>query len=299
MEWLTIKVDTTPGALEPVSNILFAAGAEGTQIEDHSTNNMIAADRAIISGYFAESVNITELIANVQSKVSGLTEFGFDVGAGTVSSGAVDDASWVKVWEKYYHAVRISRYLTVVPRWEEYTPQQVGEIQLIMDPGKAFGTGTHPSTRLTLGLLEGCLRGGEDVLDVGTGSGILAIAAMKMGAKQVLATDLEEDAVASAEFNINLNIVDHITVKQSNLLNGIETTADLVLANMLPVALVPLIPQVTDVLKPGGNFLLAGIISEKADLIKKTLTDNGFKVVEERRSGDWVALRAQHAAEVE
>lgn len=299
MEWLTIKVNTNSSSVEPVSNILFAAGAEGTQIEDHSTDARLAAGRTIISGYFAESVNITELMAQVQSKVADLPEFGFDIGAGKVSSGSVDDASWVKVWEKYYHAVRISRYLTVVPRWEQYQPQQAGEIELIMDPGRAFGTGTHPSTRLTLGLLEGCLSGGEDVIDVGTGSGILAIAAMRMGAKQVLATDLEEDAVASAKFNISLNPVANITVQQSNLLDGITAQADLVLANMLPVALVPLIPQVRNVLRKQGNFLLAGIITKKAPLIKKTLAANGFKVVEERRSGEWVALRAQFAAEVE
>ena len=146
-------------------------------------------------------------------------------------------------------------------------------------------------------LLEGCIRGGERVLDVGTGSGILAIAAIRMGAESVLATDLEDDAVESAKQNIALNPVDNIEVISSDLLTNVPQTAkyNLVLANMLPVVLVPLIPQIPAHMLPGANLLLAGIISEKAGLIKQTLAANGFVVAEEHRLGDWVALRAQLA----
>lgn len=301
MEWLKLSLEVGADASDAVSNLLMENGAEGIQIEDASTGADVAADRAIVTGFFPEHVALRELAPVLLQRVQGLSEFGFPTADASVRLGSVDDASWATAWEKYYHAVRLTRYLTVVPRWEDQAPSQPGEIQLIMDPGKAFGTGTHPSTRLTLGLLEGCLRGGEHVLDVGTGSGILAIAAMRMGAADVLATDLEDDAVVSARANIALNPVENIEVIQSDLMNNVpaDQNYDLILANMLPVALVPLIPQLTGRLNAGGHFLLAGIISEKAPLIKETLTTNGFAVVEEHRLGDWVALRAINAAEVD
>ncbi|WDF83772.1 50S ribosomal protein L11 methyltransferase [Lacticaseibacillus pabuli] len=301
MEWQKLNVQTNSSANDVVSNVLMEAGAEGIQINDQSTGAHVAANEAIVTGFYPESVRMPELISTVTARVQGLTEFGFDTAEATVTTDSIDDAAWATAWEKYYHPVRLTRYLTVVPNWERIAPAQAGEIQLILDPGKAFGTGTHPSTRLTLGFLEQTIRGGERVLDVGTGSGILAVAAMRMGAKSVLATDLEDDAVVSARKNIALNPVDNITVIQSNLMTNVPADGqyDMILANMLPVALVPLIPQLRGRLATGGTFLLAGIIKAKAQLITDTLVANGFAVAEVHELGDWVALRAINAAEVD
>ena len=301
MEWQKLNVRTKSSANDVVSNVLMEAGAEGIQINDQSTGADVAADEAIVTGFYPESARLTELKATVTARVQGLSDFEFDTAHATVTTDSVDDSSWATAWEKYYHPVRLTRYLTVVPNWERTAPTQPGEIQLILDPGKAFGTGTHPSTRLTLGFLEQSIRGGERVLDVGTGSGVLAVAAMRMGAQSVLATDLEEDAVVSARKNIALNPVDHIKVIQSDLMTNVpaEGQYDMILANMLPVALVPLIPQLHGRLTTGGTFLLAGIIKAKAQLITDTLTANGFAVAEVHELGDWVALRAINAAEVE
>jgi ribosomal protein L11 methyltransferase len=290
MEWLMITADTTAEAVEPISNLMLEADAEGIQVADHDTDTTIEVGLAKVTGYFPSTVALQERLSEIQQRVSGLTEFGINIGAGTVTSDTVADASWAHTWEKYYHAERVTRYLTVVPQWEEYKPTQDGEIPLILDPGQAFGTGTHPTTRLTLGLLETVLRGGEEVIDVGTGSGVLAIAAMRMGAKHVLATDIDDVAVASAEKNIALNPVDNIDVIASDLLNGVTAQADLVLANMLPVVLVPLMAQVPNVLKPGGHMLLSGIITEQEANVMQALTANGFKVVERRQEGDWLGL---------
>lgn len=299
MEWLKLTVTTAAAAEEMVSNVLIEAGAQGIQVDDASTGAQLPADQAAVTGFFAEDQALSEIAPLVLQNVRDLKQYGFATDTATISDGSVDDTAWSSAWEKYYHPVRITRYLSVVPRWEKQPAAAPGEIQLIMDPGRAFGTGTHPSTHLTLGLLEGCIRGGERVLDVGTGSGILAIAAMRMGAESVLATDLEDDAVESAKQNIALNPVDHIEVISSDLLTNVPADAkySLVLANMLPVVLVPLIPQVPAHMLPGANLLLAGIISEKAALIKQTLQDNGFVIAEEHRLGDWVAFRAQLAEE--
>lgn len=297
MEWLKLSVTTAAAAEEMVSNVLIEEGAQGIQVDDASTGAELPATQARVTGFFAPDVVLTDIAPLVLQNVRALAQYGFATADATVSDGSVDDNAWSSAWEKYYHPVRITRYLSVVPRWEKQPAPAPGEIQLIMDPGRAFGTGTHPSTHLTLGLLEGCIRGGERVLDVGTGSGILAIAAIRMGAESVLATDLEDDAVESAKQNIALNPVDNIEVISSDLLTNVPQTAkyNLVLANMLPVVLVPLIPQIPAHMLPGANLLLAGIISEKAGLIKQTLAANGFVVAEEHRLGDWVALRAQLA----
>ena len=199
---------------------------------------------------------------------------------------------WADVWKKYYHPLRVSRFLTIVPKWEHYTPQQPDELVLTLDPGMAFGTGTHPTTQLMLSLLESLVRGGETMIDVGTGSGILAIAAERLGVSQILATDVDEIAVKNAQANIALNPVSHITVKANDLLQGLTVSADLIVANILAEVLVPLIPQVPSRLNPHGHFLLAGIIAEKADLIRQTLQDNGFTIAQRRDAVGWVAFDA-------
>ncbi|KRM56093.1 50S ribosomal protein L11 methyltransferase [Lacticaseibacillus sharpeae] len=290
MEWQMITADTLAEAIEPISNLMLEHDAEGIQIADQDTDPTLADGHVRVTGYFPPDVAVPERVADIQQRVSGLTAFGINIGAGTVSADKVADASWAHTWEQYYHAERVTRYLTVVPQWEDYVPSQAGEIPLILDPGQAFGTGTHPTTRLTLGLLETVLRGGEEVIDVGTGSGVLAIAAMRMGAKHVLATDIDDVAVASAQKNIALNPVDNIDVIASDLLNGVQAQADLVLANMLPVVLVPLMAQIPAVLKPHGHLLLSGIITEQEANINAALTANGLTVVERRQEGDWLGL---------
>jgi ribosomal protein L11 methyltransferase len=162
-----------------------------------------------------------------------------------------------------------------------------------LDPEMAFGTGSHPTTALMLQLLEAYIRGGEQMIDVGTGSGILAIAARRLGVSAVLATDVDDIAVANAEANLALNPVDQITVQANDLLTGITTQADIVCANILAEVLVPLIPQVPSVLKPGGVCLLSGIYYDKEATIKESLAAAGLTVVEERRRGEWLAFAAK------
>lgn len=236
MEWTAITVTTTTAASEAVAQIFADLALGGVQIDDQATNPELDAQTVQVTAYIPGTRPATGLVDQVRKRVGRLADFGLPEGAGTVQTTTIDDSQWTKVWEQYYHAVRLTRYLTVAPRWEDYTPQQPGEIVLRLDPGQAFGTGTHPTTRLVLQLLEGVVRGGERVLDVGTGSGVLAVAAERLGAAAVLATDIDDVAVASAEQNIALNPVHHIRVIASDLLQAVPRTEpfDLVLANILP-----------------------------------------------------------------
>ncbi len=307
-DWTALTVTTSTEAIEAVSNILMEAGAEGIQIKDAADFKKATIDAhgtwfdpttiphlasgAQVIGYFDPATSLIEQRDHIATRVRGLAQFGLDPGAATVTLADVRQADWANVWKQYYHPLRVSRFLTIVPKWEHYTPQQAGELQLTLDPGMAFGTGTHPTTQLMLSLLESVIRGGETMIDVGTGSGILAIAAERLGVGDILATDVDEIAVRNAEANIKLNPVSHITVTANDLLKGITLSADLIVANILAEVLVPLIPQVRPRLKAHGHFLLAGIIADKATLIIRTLEDNGFSIAQRREAGGWVALDA-------
>ncbi|MBG1274871.1 50S ribosomal protein L11 methyltransferase [Lactobacillus paracasei subsp. paracasei] len=307
-DWTALTVTTTTEAIEAVSNILMEAGAVGIQIKDAADFQKETVDAhgtwfdpktvphlasgAQVIGYFDPATSLVEQRDHIATRVRGLAQFGLDPGAATVTLADVRQADWANVWKQYYHPLRVSRFLTIVPKWEHYTPQQAGELELTLDPGMAFGTGTHPTTQLMLSLLESVIRGGETMIDVGTGSGILAIAAERLGVGDILATDVDEIAVRNAEANIKLNPVSHITVTANDLLKGITLSADLIVANILAEVLVPLIPQVRPRLKAHGHFLLAGIIDGKATLIIRTLEDNGFSIAQRREAGGWVALDA-------
>ncbi|MEQ4551195.1 50S ribosomal protein L11 methyltransferase [Weissella sp. GP1] len=317
MSWQEIIVETQTEAVEAVSNILMEAGAEGIQIDDAAdVNSYEPADATVwvdwdvvehresgatVAGYFAEDVNLPEVINDVQMRVNQLASFGLDATPGKVTTSAVKDEDWATEWQKYYHPVRVTRHLTVVPKWEEYQPAQEGEKVIVLDPGMAFGTGTHPTTRLMMQALEIVVRGGERLLDVGTGSGVLGIAAKLLGADKVLGTDIDEVAVRSAQGNLDLNpVASDIQVMASDLLSDVPAQEfDIVVANMLAEVLVPLIPQVDSVLRPGGKFLLSGIYEDKVQTIIAKLEENGYVLDETMKLGEWYGLIAHRKSEDE
>ncbi|MFD1428641.1 50S ribosomal protein L11 methyltransferase [Lacticaseibacillus mingshuiensis] len=309
MAWLMVHVTTSTEAVDAVANMLLERGAEGVQIEDSAdfrqplvTGAGEPIDPALIphltegarvTGYFNDQVDAPALQTAVLAQVALLPSFGLAKGAGTVTTALLADATWANTWKQYYRPLRLTRFLTVVPEWLDYQPTCPDEKLIRLDPDQAFGTGSHPTTALILGLLEQSLRGGEEVLDVGTGSGILAIAARMLGAKHVLATDIDDKAVANAEANIARNALTGIDVVVADGLTATMPQADLVLANILAEVLVPLIPQVPAVLKPDGKLLLSGIFHDKVAVITQTLHESGMQVAVLQQAGDWTALVAQ------
>lgn len=255
MLWHELTVHTTEEAQEMISNLLYEAGAGGVSIEESGTLNKIRDTRygelydqplndipegeAVIKGYYAESAAMDEIVAEVTPRVEELREFGIDPGKALISWKTVDEDEWAHAWKQYFKPLRVSERLTIKPTWEEYTPASAEEKIIEIDPGMAFGTGTHPTTALCLRLLEKNISGGEEVIDVGTGSGILAVGAMLLGAKSVLALDLDPVAVESARENVALNrLAGAVTVKESDLLSllGGEGAADTPAGDMWPSA---------------------------------------------------------------
>lgn len=316
MKWTEVIVQTSNEAVSAVSNILQEAGSKGVKIEDAADYKKLRAGQfgeildlaeiphietgALVTGYYPESMPIDDVISQVTQQVKQLSRYGLDASPGKVLQKPLVETQWQTAWKKYYYPVRITRNLTVVPEWKNYQKSFPEEKILKLDPGMAFGTGTHPTTQLCLQALEMFLRGGETLIDVGTGSGVLSIAASKMGANKILAYDLDEVAVQSALDNLQLNPdVKNVTVQANDLLSGIQVQADMIVANILAEIIEPLIPQAKECLKPGGVFITSGIIKEKLPNICQGLKKDNFEIIEILQMKDWRAIVAKRPLEKE
>jgi ribosomal protein L11 methyltransferase len=311
MQWAEVQVLTTSEATEAVSAILERYGANGVLIEDSGDLTRQFVDRygeiyglnpadypesgVRVKAYVPLDVWREEWACQIEEEVKGLRELKLDPGAAAVTVRIADEEEWANEWKKYYHPVRVTDRLTIKPTWEEYEPR-ADEIVIELDPGMAFGTGTHPTTMLCLRTLENVIMPGDTVVDVGCGTGILSIACAKMQAKRVLALDLDPVAVQVAQENIERNGVQGtVTVRANDLLKGVEDRFDVVVANILAEIILLMIADAKRVLKPSGTFITSGIIKDKADLVRKELSAHGFYVVDTFMEEDWVALVAKLA----
>ncbi|WEG73216.1 50S ribosomal protein L11 methyltransferase [Vagococcus intermedius] len=307
MKWTELKITTASEAVEAISNIMMEVGASGVAIEDAlDLTNFVEGDfgemidrenfehiteGAIVMAYFPETTFLPELLPTIKEQISKLPEYGLAIGENKMEMTEVADDDWATAWKKYYHPVTISRYLTIVPNWEDYQAKNEQEKIIKLDPGMAFGTGTHPTTMVSLHALEIVLRGGETVLDVGTGSGVLSIASKHLGAEEVYAYDLDDVAVAAAQENMDLNpVAKDVKVSANDLLKGIEIEADVIVANILADIILRLIPDAFKLVKAGGKFIVSGIIADKKEEVLAALLAQGFKLDETLKQGDWYGI---------
>ncbi|OQO79645.1 50S ribosomal protein L11 methyltransferase [Enterococcus durans] len=307
MKWNEVKVETASEAVEAVSNILMEAGASGVAIEDALDIENFQSDQygeilnkedftylkegAIVMAYFPETIFLPEIVPFIKERVTKLPEYGLAIGKNSVTASEVEESNWATAWKKYYHPVRITRMLTIVPSWENYQTNDPLEKIITLDPGMAFGTGTHPTTSLTLQALETVLRGGETVLDVGTGSGVLSIASKYLGAKDVYAYDLDEVAVRSAKENMDMNeVAKDVHVAANDLLKGIEIESDVIVANILADIILLMIPDAWRLLKQTGSLIVSGIIEDKKQMVIDAMETQGFVVEQIFQQKDWYAI---------
>ncbi|QNR66055.1 50S ribosomal protein L11 methyltransferase [Paenibacillus peoriae] len=319
MLWNEITIHTTEEAIEMISNFLHEAGAGGVSIEESGSLNKprdtsygqwydrplndIPEGQAIIKGYFAEEVDMDRIRSQIEPRVEELRTFDIDPGEVQYELKTVDEDDWANAWKQYFKPLRVSDRLTIKPTWEDYEPASEAEKIIELDPGMAFGTGTHPTTSLCLRTLQSVIKGGEEVIDVGTGSGILAIGAVKLGAKHVLALDLDPVAVSSARENTRLNgLEERITIKESDLLSvlnasdptlGIQLPVKLVVANILAEIILLFIDDVYKALEPGGIYIASGIWKNKEEVVETALKAAGFEIAEISRDEDWLAFVAR------
>lgn len=310
MHWTEISIHTTNEAVEAVSHILHEAGASGVVIEDAADLTKEREDRfgeiyaldandfpddgVIVKAYLSESSFLHETIEEVKAAITNLHAFNIDVGRNIVTIKEVNEEDWANAWKQYYHPVKISQRFTVVPSWEAYEPVDSDELIIELDPGMAFGTGTHPTTILCLQALEQYLKEGDTVIDIGTGSGVLSIGAALLKAKHVHALDLDEVAVRAAKENIALNRADDVVeVHHGNLLDTVKQQADVVVANILAEVILSFTDDAFKVVKPGGLYITSGIIGAKKEEVKAALVASGFEIVETVTMEDWVAITAK------
>ncbi|WP_044479341.1 50S ribosomal protein L11 methyltransferase [Paenibacillus antibioticophila] len=320
MKWNELTIHTTEEAVEMITNFLHEAGAGGVTIEEHVDNskprdtslgqwfeippNDIPEGEAKILGYFPEGIALDEVAVQIRRRVEELREYDIDPGQPVYSIREVDEDDWANNWKQYFKPLKVSDRLTIKPTWEEYTPQSDQEQIIELDPGMAFGTGTHPTTSLCLRTLEGVIQPGDEVIDVGTGSGILAIGACRLGASRVLALDLDPVAVSSAAENTRLNgLEDRIQVVESDLLSvlkqGVNTPISVklpvrvVVANILAEIILLFIEDVYEALESGGIYIASGIYKNKEQAVQDALLAAGFEITQTAREEDWVAFVAR------
>jgi ribosomal protein L11 methyltransferase len=310
LKWSEISIHTTNEAIEPISNILHEAGASGVVIEDpfelvkeredqfgeiYQLNPKDYPEEGVmVKAYLPINSFLGETVEEIKEAINNLLIYNIDIGKNSVSLSEVHEEEWATAWKKYYHPVKISERFTIVPTWEEYTPVNSDELIIELDPGMAFGTGTHPTTVMSIQALERTVTNDDTVIDVGTGSGVLSIAAAMLGASKVRALDLDEVAVQSAKLNLKLNKVhDIVNVSQNNLLEGISEKADVIVANILAEVIVRFTDDAAKLVKPGGYFITAGIIQPKKEQVRESIETAGFEIIETLQMEDWVAFIAK------
>lgn len=296
--WTKITVEGKVGDLETITSVMSMLD-NGLMIEDYSDfslngmygelvdDTILNADRETVrvSLFVPEERNYIEYKAFLEARLPAL-----DVEAKIITDGVCED-DWAESWKKYYKPIHLGK-VTIVPAWEEYTESE-GETVIRMDPGMAFGTGTHETTRLVMRIMQDEIHGGERVLDIGTGSGILSICASKLGAEHCWAYDIDPVAVKVARENARDGGITNMTVGVSDLLRGVDRSAgkfDFCVANIVADIILRMLPDIKGYLKDGAPLILSGIINLRADDVKAAVIENGFTIVREESENDWVAL---------
>lgn len=302
MQYIEVKIFTSQEEIDPLTCILMDMGIAGFAIEDardfqdlmnkKNTYDWDYIDESLmelervrtsVTFYLEESEESRRLLEQLQEK--------YDL---EMTWKTVDDSDWKDNWKEYFKPAKITDHIVVKPTWEKYEPE-ADELVIEIDPGMAFGTGTHPTTSLCVKLLEKYIEGSKDaVLDVGCGSGILSIAAALLGAKNVLAVDIDPVAVEVSKENVELNgLSDKITVKKGDLTKGLNRQADIVVANLMADLVMMLSKDVAAHLKGKSVYISSGILIEKRDQVAAVIEECGFKVLEVLEEGEWCAIAVQ------
>lgn len=307
-DWIEVTVLTSSEATEAVAGFLYNCDVEGVSIEDvadveFKKKNLGFADfinesvltieeGAMVKGYFKDSENFMNTLNYIKESVDKLGEFGFDKGEGIVTYHKVNQDDWANNWKQYYKPTKIGEQIVVKPTWENYE-KNPGEVIVELDPGMAFGTGTHETTRMCIKALEKKVKEDSTVFDIGTGSGILSIAAAKLGANHVVGVDLDPVAVESANKNVGFNDLNNIEILHGDLMEVVEGKADIIVANILADIIMLLSDGVREFLEKEGYFIASGILNTQRDKVSEKLESLGFKIEEVMEDGEWICIIAK------
>lgn len=307
MKWAEISIQTSHEATEAIAEIFHEIGASGVVIEDPELVNSyrrsgtwdycdipedLNPEIVTIKAYLPVDDQLDDKLRSFEESVDNLDQHDLDKGRGCIACREVQDEDWAMSWKAYYHPVKIGEKIVVKPSWEEYSALP-GEVVIELDPGMAFGTGTHHTTALCLRCLEDIVRPDSVVFDIGTGSGVLAIAAAKLGASHVTAVDLDPVAVSVAKDNVAVNqVAALVQVRQGDLLTGAEGQADVIVANIIADVIIQMLPEIPARLTPDGLLCASGIIADRGADVTAAMLDQGLLIEKVIEEGGWMAIVA-------
>ncbi|ONI44291.1 ribosomal protein L11 methyltransferase [Candidatus Epulonipiscioides gigas] len=305
MDCIEFKIETTSEAVEAISYFITNELEGGVEIcdpkdalnqdrtqtwYDFIDESLLNCDMdtVFIKAYFNKGIDIDEHKERIINQLEHIKEF-LNIGAGKVTISEIPEEKWANEWKKYYKVFNITDKIVIKPSWLSYE-QQNNEIVIEMDPGMAFGSGTHETTSMCVALMEKYLKENDVILDIGTGSGILGIIAAKLGAT-VLGVDIDPMSVRVATENVAINNVAQVmSVKEGDLLEVVDIKGDIVVSNIIADVIIMLAPQIEQVIKNDGIWIASGIINTKKDIVLEALKQNDWQIVDIVEENEWVAL---------
>lgn len=315
MKWNKFRLKTTTAAEEIVSSTLMELGIQGVEIEDkipltQKDKEQMFVDIlpetaeddgiAYITFYLEEEEDKALMLQKVREELEELSEF-LDIGEAVIEESQTEDVDWVNNWKQYFHQFTIDDVL-IIPSWEDVKPEDENKMIIHIDPGTAFGTGMHETTQLCIRQIRKYVTPDTEILDVGCGSGILGMLALKFGAKHSVGTDLDPCAIDATHENMEVNGIsrDQYEVMIGNIIDDKEIQDkvgyekyDIVAANILADVLIPLTPVILSHLKSGGIYITSGIIDDKEEVVKEAVEAAGMEILEVGHQGEWVSVTAR------
>lgn len=306
MKWIELKVITSHEAADAVSEFLLELGAGGVEIYDPHDADIIRnapgerihydasvfpdIENTVLKAYFPEGADSDKVSGILREKLRGASAY-LDMGPATIESSFVDDEDWANSWKKYYKPFNITDKIIIKPSWEELDNKNRDGVVVEIDPGMAFGTGTHETTAMCAGLIEEYLKPGDEVIDLGCGSGILSIIAVKLGAGSVQAVDVDSMAVRVSRENACRNHVDtKIRFTEGTITDVAPVKADMIAANITSDVIIDISAKLKYYLRPDGIFITSGVIRSRAEEVLDTYKRHGFALMKSIQKGEWMGM---------
>jgi ribosomal protein L11 methyltransferase len=308
MNWVEIAIKTTAEGAEAIAEVLYGVGINGVIIQDPQDIELFKREKTdwdyvheslvhdsqnvVVKGYLPESSSFHDSLQIIRQRLDWLLkqDLGIDIGPCTLKLSNVNEEDWANNWKKYFKPRRVGKYIVVKPSWEDYVPAEK-EIVLELDPGMAFGTGTHETTILCIKALEKWIDTNTRLLDIGCGTGILAITSLLLGAKNATAVDLDLDAVDIARENaIRNGVGDRIEVIHGDLMDKVHGKFEVIVSNIIADAIIEISRGVKGYLTPGGIFIASGIILDRIADVELAIKRAGLSILDIKTEGEWAAV---------
>jgi len=313
VDWTEISIKTSQEGADIAAQAFYEVGITGLVIEDPDELSQLSKEEffwdyidesmvgtsdgtVVIKAYLSSDSSLGEKLSLIKDKINWLKnrDLGVDLGSLDIELTSVREEDWSNTWKKYYKPMKVSDRIVIKPSWETYNKKK-GQVILTLDPGMAFGTGTHETTMLCMQAIDQYIRPDHSLIDIGCGTGVLSIGALLLGAKAATAIDLDGNAVEIARKNAQINkVLDRMTLVHGNLLDEIEGSYDIVVANIIADVIIELSQYVTNYIKAGGLFISSGIIHERLDEVIEQIESVGLIIEKVEKMGEWAMVVSRY-----